>query len=142
MQDLISHIATALLGGGIATVVVAIINARNARHQTDRTLDAQLEEHRDGLVLDLLSTAREERTAMRVEIDRLRAIASHLDDFDLAIAHVEALLNADAVGNRRAVERAARQFLNRINQQRQTASGFRAEAQSAVSGVRVEGRRP
>lgn len=79
---------------------------------------------------------------MRVEIERLRAIASHLDDFDIAMGHIEALLNADDVGNRRAVERAARQFLNRIRHQRETASSFRAEAQTSVSGIRVEGKKP
>lgn len=139
LELIITHGVSVLAGGGLTAVVVALINARNARHQTDRTMEAQLEEHRDGLALDLLRTAREERAAMRIEIDRLRALASHLDDFDLALAHIEALLSADQVGNRRAVERSARKFLSRIQEQREVAAGFRAEAQSAVSGVRVDG---
>lgn len=58
IEQIATHGISLIAGGGLVGLVSATLNARSARHQTDRTVDAQLEEHRDGLVLDLLSTAR------------------------------------------------------------------------------------
>jgi len=141
MLEVLSHLGTALVGGGIATIVVGALNARNARHQTDRSVDAQLEEHRDGLALDLLKAAREERAAMQVELDRWKSLAAHLDDFDLALAHIEALLSAESGRQRAAIVRSAQIFLDRINHQRAVVGNFRQEAQVSLSGARTDRKR-
>lgn len=69
-----SHAITALISGG-AGLVAAWIARLGQRRDTDRTVDAKLEEHRDQLTFDLLRAAREERAAPRPATGARRSAA-------------------------------------------------------------------
>ncbi|GAA0749499.1 hypothetical protein [Sphingomonas trueperi] len=128
----VADFATAAISA-TAGVVGTLIIRRGQGRDTDRTVDAQLEEHRDGMMLDLLRAAREERAAMQADLERWRAIAAHLDDFDLALSHIEALLAAETENERASVARSAHAFLGRIEVKRRAQQQVRAEAQLGVS---------
>lgn len=62
-----------------------------------------------------------------------KTIAAHLEDFDLALSYIEALLAADSDQARALVARSARAFLDRIEVKRRAQQQVRAEAQLGVS---------
>ena len=121
------------LASATAGVVGTLIMRRGQGRDTDRTVDAKLEEHRDKLMFDLLAAARAERAAMQADLERWKAIAAHLEDFDLALSYIEALLAADCEQDRDLVARSARAFLARIEVKRRAQQQVRAEAQLGAS---------
>lgn len=134
-----SHLATAIISAA-AGVSTAWIARLGQRRDTDRTVDAKLEEHRDKLTFDLLNAARQERAAMAADLERWKTIAAHLEDFDMALSYIEALLAADSDQARDLVARSARAFLDRIEVKRRTQQQVRAEAQLGVSAAAVNER--
>lgn len=73
-----------------------------------------IETHRDGLTFELLETARAEIAALRSEVERRRIGEQHIQHFEDALSHIEALLLSENDADRKAAERAARAFLNRM----------------------------
>lgn len=131
-MDGLREIATAVISA-LAGIVGTLIVRRGQHRDTDRTVDAKLEEHRDKLTFDLLNAARQERAAMQADLERWKTIAAHLEDFDLALSYIEALLAADSDQARNLVARSARVFLDRIEVKRRAQQQVRAEAQLGVS---------
>lgn len=138
MGDIAVNLVVALLAA-IATLLGVWIKGSADRHTADRSADAELEDTRGRLALELLQAARVERADMQAEIDRWKSLAAHLDDFEMALAHIEALLLAEGEKQRQAVERAARLFLERIQQKRRATSLIRSEAQLAASAANLAG---
>ena len=104
-------------GGGITLLAqsgTAWLKARGDRHRTDRDADVKLEEHRDKLTFDLLDAARVEVAAARDEAASLRPMVARLAHFEEALDHIHALLHAQMGEERKAAERRARAFLNRM----------------------------
>lgn len=132
----LNEIATAMISA-CAGIVGTLIVRRGQNHDANRTVDAKLEEQRDKLTFDLLRAAREGRTAMRADLERWRAIAAHLDDFDLALSHIEALLAAESEAERANVARSAKAFLGRIEMKRRAQQQVRAEAQLGTSAANL-----
>jgi hypothetical protein len=104
-------------GGGLTLLAQGAstwLKARGERHSADRTVDAQLEEHRDRLTFELLDAARTEVAAARHEAASLRPMVARLAHFEEALDHIHALLHADTVEEKNAAERRARAFLHRM----------------------------
>lgn len=92
----------------------AWLKARGERHRTDQDADVKLEAHRDKLTFDLLDAARVEVTAAREEAACLRPMVARLAHLEEALDHIHALLHARMGEERKAAERRARAFLNRM----------------------------
>lgn len=110
--------------------------ARAKERAEDRAADLKLEEHRDGLTFQLLEAARAELTVLRTEIQRLRPTENHLQLFETALEHIEALLNADAE-SRIGIERSARAFLKRMRRMQEARGTITNEVQRVESGIHV-----
>jgi hypothetical protein len=102
----------------------------------ERDADFKLEEHRDGLTFQLLEAARTELNVLRDEIKRLRPADNHLQLFETALEHIEALLSAEP-DSREGIERSARAFLNRVRRLQTARGTLTNEFQRLESGVHV-----
>lgn len=134
-----SHAVTAIISGA-AGICTAWIVRLGQRRDTDRAVDAKLEEQLHELTFGLLRAAKEERAAMQADLERWKSIAAHLEDFDLALSYIEALLSADSDVARELVARSARAFLSRIEVKRRAQQQIRAEAQLGASAANISER--
>lgn len=137
MIDMFPLATAALSGGGMALLGqwgAEWVKGRHAADQTSRTIDAQLEEHRDNLTFDLLKAAREEVAAMRHEVAAMRADGVNTLHFEEALDHLDALLNSINDAERNAAERRARAFMRRM---RPEVGDLRNTAQTVISTRRV-----
>lgn len=111
--------------------------------------DAQLEIHRDELTFELLTNARAEMQAARIEVDdlrdevrKLRSLENHFYHFEQSLEHLEALLAADNPEARALAERNARAFLNRMRRLQDAKGALANETQRMASGVHLLGDDP
>jgi hypothetical protein len=111
---------------------------------SDRKADLDLEVHRDSLTFQLLEAARSEIQQLRLEVERRRLGEEHIRHFDDALVHIEALLLAENDTDRKAAERQARAFLNRMRRM-QEARGIianeiqRIESEQALNERAAQG---
>lgn len=117
IEQVATHGISLIAGGGLVGLATSVLNARNARHQTDRSVDAQVEEHRDSLTFDLLRAAREEMSSLRAEATSLRPLMVHAAHLEEALDHLHALLHSDSDLERAAAEKRAKAFLRRMRPQ-------------------------
>jgi hypothetical protein len=149
------------LGLGVApwVVITAVttwigqtgINALKFRvEQRDAELDhdVKLEMHRDELTFALLTNARSEMAAARIEISELRSEVSqlrgleqHMYHFEQSLEHIEAMLVAKNDDERKASERAARAFLNRMKRGAEARGTIANELQRVDSAIAVAERK-
>lgn len=99
---------------GAATFFLQWRKDRGAEKTADRTADTQIDEHRDGLTLDLLRAAREEMGELRKEMGDQRSLAAKAAHIDEALDHIHALLHADGEIEFKAASRRAAAFLRRM----------------------------
>lgn len=133
MPDIGALATAAVSGGGITLLgqwATAWWTGRGERDRTDKTLDAQLEEHRDNLTFDLLKAAREEMAQLRTEATSLRPLMAHAAHLEEALDHLHALLHAEGDAERRAAVRRAKAFLRRM---RPGIGDLRNQAQAQAS---------
>lgn len=129
-------------GGSVGLLILATkfyVDLRNLKanaRANDRAADLKVEEHRDGLTIDLLAAARTEARELREELHRLRPADNYLQHYETALEYIEALLSADDA-TRPAVERTARAFLNRMRRMQAARGTITNEAQRLESGIRV-----
>jgi hypothetical protein len=139
LGQIFDYVQTAGLAGSLALCAKLYVDRR--RLQIDaQSADLKIEEHRDGLTFDLLSAARTEVAALRQEVERLRPLDKHLQDFETALEHIEALMSPMNSADRRAAERSARAFLNRIRRLQEARGAITNEAQRLDSGIHVADR--
>lgn len=112
-----AELIAGLGGGGGVLIAQHAFGWLKARGRTNADVDM----HRDGLTIDMLQLAREEMAAMRLELaatkteaNDLRGLQAHLAHFEEALDHIHALLNASGAAEKRAAERRARAFHNRM----------------------------
>jgi hypothetical protein len=106
----------------------------------DRKADLDLEVHRDGLTFELLEAARKEIASLRVEVERSRINEDHIRHFDEALQHIEGLLLAENAGERKAAERGARAFLNRMRRMQEARGIIANELQRLKSEQNLDDR--
>lgn len=133
-------LAIAAAGGGGGTMVVQTVGTwfkarvETARHSED--LDATLKQHNGKLALELLTAAREEVAAARVEAAEMRSLQLRLTHFEEAIDHIQALYDN---GDDPAVRRRAQQFLTRMKRISDARGAVVNEVQIIESRARLEG---
>lgn len=129
----------ALAGGSTLTVVAqsgaAWLKSRGERHKIDRDADIKIEEHRDKLTFDLLDAARLEAAAARQDAAELRPMLARLAHFEEALDHIHDLLHAEMPDEKKAAERRARAFLNRMRRIGDARGAILNEVQRAQSVV-------
>jgi hypothetical protein len=136
LGQIFDYVQTAGLAGSLALCAKLYVDRR--RLQIDsQSADLKIEEHRDGLTFDLLNAARAEVAALRTEVERLRPLDKHLQDFETALEHIEALMSPMNPSERRATERSARAFLTRIRRLQEARGAITNEVQRLDSGLHV-----
>lgn len=132
--DLVGAAPFALLTGAGTWLFQGLAHRREIRKMTLENT-AQIETSRDGLAIELLSsarsevmTARAEMEGLREEIKSLRPLEQHFYHFQQALDHLAAVLNANDVDSRAIAERNARAFLARMNSQRAATSSLTRKA--------------
>jgi len=126
----IDTVAALATGGGLTWGVDRMLQWLRARSDTD----AKIEEHRDGLMFELLKAAREEMVQFRSEAAQLRPLLLHAAHLEEALDHLHALLHAEGDAEQRAASRRAKAFLKRMRPE----PGERRNAlQTEISAARV-----
>lgn len=105
---------------------------------------ATVDQHRDELALELLSSARNEvvqarseMEGLREEIKSLRAMEQHFYHFQQAIEHLSAVLFATDAADRANAERNAKAFLSRMKRLAEAKGTIANEAQRLDAGLKV-----
>lgn len=102
----------------------------------ERAADLALETHRDELTIQLLTAARAECEALRIELQRRGPVNDeHVRHFQMSLNHIEAIVMADNPAERQTAERAALAFLNRMRRLADARGTLMNEAQVIQSGV-------
>lgn len=133
-------LAIAAAGGGGGTMVVQTVGTwfkarvETARHSED--LRTSREQHNDKLAIELMTAAREEVAAARVEAAEMRSLQLRLTHFEEAIDHIQALYDS---GDDPAVRRRAQQFLTRMRRISDARGAVVNEVQIIQSRERIEG---
>jgi hypothetical protein len=115
--DVFGLATAAASGGGVTLLGQWIGDWFKGRREDDRhvrSVDAQLEEHRDNLTFKLLEAAQASVEALQRKVDELMPIlpaAAHLRE---ALDHIHELLHANGDSEVHAAERRARAFLKRM----------------------------
>jgi hypothetical protein len=132
---------TLAAGGGVTgagTLALQWLKDRRSEKATERTSETQIEEHRDGLTLDLLKAARDEMGELRREMVDQRMLSAKAAHIDEALDHIHALLHADGEVELRAAARRATAFLKRMRPDSVEAKGDkRNDVQTAISAARI-----
>lgn len=115
---------------------ISASSASATAHAEERAADLKVEQHRDELTFQLLEAARNEVQQLRREVERLRPADNHLQLFETALEHIEALLAADDA-SRPAAERSARAFLKRMRRMQEARGTITNEIQRLESGIHV-----
>lgn len=132
MTNTLQLLAVALGGGGATVIAQAFAGwwkSRGERYAVDRQVEAEIDQHRDKLTLELLKAARDEAAAVRKETVSLHAV--HLEE---ALDHLYALLNANTPEEKKAAEVRARAFLRRM---RPTIGDIRNQRQAKRSADKL-----
>jgi hypothetical protein len=133
MIDLVPLATAAVSGGGITLLGqwgAEWAKSRTSHVQHEKSLDAQLEEHRDNLTFDLLKAARDEMKSLREEAAQLRPLSSRVAHLEEALDHIDAMLHARNDIERAAAEKRAKAFLKRL---RPGIGELRNAAQTTIS---------
>ncbi len=135
-----NELIAGLFGSGGVLIAQHGFGWLKARGRTN----ADVEKHRDGLTIDMLKAVREELAQMRLDLmaardeaDRLRSWQSHLAHFEEALDHIHALMNAEGLEEKRAAERRAQAFLNRMRRLSDARGAIVNELQRQQSGARL-----
>lgn len=110
-------------------------------HTEERRVDLEIEKQRDGLTFSLLDAARSELAALREQVEKLRPATTHLQHFEAALEHINALLSAKDPAERAAAERSARAFLKRMQRLAEARGTITNEIQRLDSSVTLAERR-
>lgn len=129
-------LATALLAS-VATIGVQWLRGRDERHRADNETDIKIEEHRDGLTVEMLELARSEIKDLRSVVSELRPLVPKLAHLDEALDHLHALLHSCSEGEQRAAERRAAAFLRRMRGI-EAKGDERNSVQRAISGENLK----
>lgn len=105
---------------------------------------ATVDQSRDELALELLSSARNEvvqarseMSALREEVNSLRAMEQHFYHFQQAIEHLSAVLFASDEHDKANAERNAKAFLSRMKRLQEAKGTIANEAQRLDAGLKV-----
>lgn len=123
--------------GWFGNVLVQWVKSRGETHATDRTIDAQLEQHWTETMLELVGTLRDELAEAKKELSSLRPMEARLAHFEEALDHIHNLLSADTDLERRASERRAAAFMRRMRGESQRGEQ-RQTLQTEISARRVK----
>lgn len=133
-------IVTGLISWVGAAKVYRDKKKKELQENTDR-----LEIHRDDLMFELLQNARAEvvvategMKALRKEVHSLRALEQHFFHFQQSLDHLEAILTAETLDLRRAAERNARAFLNRMRRLQEATGTIHNEMQTIISAENLD----
>jgi hypothetical protein len=125
--------------GGVGTFILQWRAAKQANRTADRTADTEIEEHRDGLTLDLLKAARSEMGELRKEMADQRMLSAKAAHIDEALDHIHALLHADGEIEFKAASRRAQAFLKRMRPDPVEVKGAeRNDVQRAISASNIK----
>lgn len=127
--------------GGLLTSIILAAQLYIGKRTADRKADLDLEVHRDGLTFELLEAARSEVAALRHEIDRNRFNREHVEHFETALRHIEALLLAENETELKSARRQAQAFLNRMKRMQEARGIVRNEMQRIESEERLSPRK-
>lgn len=135
-----NELIAGLFGSGGVLIAQHGFGWLKARARTN----ADVDKHRDTLTIQMLTVAREEMAAVRLELaaareeaDELRALHARLAHFEEALDHIHALLNAEGAEEERAAERRATAFLNRMRRLADARGAIINEMQRMDSGARL-----
>jgi hypothetical protein len=137
LQEAIPGGVALAAAGWFGHVVIQWMRGRDSRHNTDRTVDAKLEEHWTKTTLELLDTLRDELNAAKIELANLRPMEARLAHLEEALDHIHALLASDTAAERKAAERRARAFMRRMRGEDQRGEE-RNELQTKISADRIK----
>lgn len=136
LGTLIPAIGASGVLGWAGNAALRWIQSREERKQQATNADVALEQHRDKLTLDLLETARTEAKSLREEIAAARAEAAisrslqnRLAHFEEALDHIGNLLSTGTPEEKKASERRATAFLNRMRRLAEAEGTLRNELQ-------------
>jgi hypothetical protein len=103
---------------------------------SDRASDLAVETHRDELTIQLLTAARSECEALRIELARRGPVnEEHARHFMSALNHIQAIVMADNPAERKTAERSALAFLTRMRRLADVRGTLANEAQRLQSGI-------
>lgn len=143
MLDIVTVAVAAVGGGGAshaAQFAVAWLKRRGEHTDHQDDLDADLNKHRDEMLVELLEAARKELALARIEAVELQIHLRRLGHFEEALAHIDALIAAKTVEARAAVERAAGLFLVRMKRLEEAYGTARNEVQIEHSAESLKDR--
>jgi hypothetical protein len=133
---------TLVAGGGATSVGTYLIQwrrDRDAKRTSDRKADTAIEEHRDGLTLDLLKAARDEMGELRREMVDQRMLSAKAAHIDEALDHIHALLHAEGEIELLAAQRRAKAFLKRMRPDPVEVKGEqRNDVQRTISAANIK----
>lgn len=135
MMDIATLMIAAAGGGGTTMAAQAIGGWFKVRAHTE-DLRSSREQHNDKLAIELMTAAREEVAAARVEAAEMRSLQLRLTHFEEAIDHIQALYDN---GDDPAVRRRAQQFLTRMRRISDARGAVVNEVQIIQSRERIEG---
>lgn len=124
--------------------VTAAAEAERLRADAEATRDRvglDVRTHNDGLAVELLETARAELAILKVELEQQRARQAHLQHFERALEHLEALIMAENDAEFALAKRNARAFLNRMKRLAEARGTVINEVQRAESKEHLAERR-
>lgn len=124
------------MGGWFGKAYMERMKLKSAEAKVASETSVTLEQHRDGLTFQLLDAARSELHQLREEVDKLRPMESHLYHLQQALEHIDALLCTDPE-LKKAAERNARAFLNRMRRLDEARGTIANEVQRADSAVNL-----
>lgn len=149
-SEVSSLVAAAMSGGGLsyaASVAVAWFRSRSERQDKSNETDLKIEQHRDQLVIDLLTSARAESAQLRLDVqharaesDTLRLLQNRAAHFDQALEHLEILLRSRAGGKPEEIHAAevmAQAFVNRMKRIADARGTIANEVQREVSAQAI-----
>ena len=140
-------LATVVPAAGFGSIITFLGNAalqrwtaRDKVREVSTKAAVTLEKQRDDLMFKVLETAQNEAKVLRDEITMARAeaaISRHLQDrlahFTEALDHIAALLSAGTVEEKKASDKRATAFLNRMRRLAEVEGALRNEAQITAS---------
>ncbi len=141
ISDIIGVAPWVVVSSGMAWIGQAWLY-RDKRIAAKEEQHSKLEIHRDELTFELLTSARQEMSAARVEVEdlrdevrKLRAMEQHFYHFQQAMDHLEALLFPEDAAAREIAERNARAFINRMRRLNEAKGTVANEAQRHTAAV-------
>lgn len=129
--------ATAGVGGWFGKAGIAWISGRGATQKAKIDGDVLMKKHTDDLMFQMLSAAQGQVAALNARVNELQPLVAEVAHLSEALDHIAALLASDTSEEKRAAERRAQAFLNRMRRLGDARGALLNEAQIKASADRL-----